>query len=226
MEVTDHPVPLGHQAGAWYHRVAYFARNWRGVAVLSEQIDMEQTAFTDVDLLEGERAETTLSLSDDPKGRGRAATDMLVLTDRRLIHLLDDGRAHQTVFIWLADIIAVRVGTERTGGVGGYVWGILSIIAAILVWSVWDRPVLDVVAAGVLLLMGAYLVWDRLNTPPLFQMAISAGGSQMTMNVHRSVDPELVYAFTNRLFETKTRGGRSDDEDDDPSSRATYFAPG
>ena len=151
---------------------------------------------------------------------------MLVLTDRRLIHLLDDGRASQSVFVWLADIIAVRVGTERTGGVGGYVWGVLSIIAAILVWSVWDRPVLDVVAAGVLLLMGAYLVWDRLNTPPLFQIAISAGGSQMTMNVHRSVDPELVYAFANRLFETKARGARSDDDDDDPSSRATFFAPG
>ena len=79
---------------------------------------------------------------------------MLVLTDRRLIHLADDGRAREAVFIWLADIIAVRVGTERTGGVGGYVWGVLSIIAAILVWSIWDRPVLDVVAAGVLLSHG------------------------------------------------------------------------
>ena len=76
------------------------------------------------------------------------------------------------------------------------------------------------------LLMGAYLVWDRINTPPIFQIAVSAGGSQMTMNVHRSVPTELVYAFTNRLFETKARGARSDDEDDDPSSRATYFAPG
>ena len=85
---------------------------------------------------------------------------------------------------------------------------------------------LDAVAAGVLLLMGAYLVWDRINTPSLFQMAISAGGSQMTMNVHRSVDPELVQAFANRLFETKARSARSDDDEDDPSSRATYFAPG
>ena len=124
------------------------------MAVLSEQIDLEQTPFTDVDLIDGERAETTISLSDDPKGRRGAATDMLVLTDRRLIHLADDGRAREAVFIWLADIIAVRVGTERTGGVGGYVWGVLSVIAAILVWSIWDRPVLDVVAAGVLLLMG------------------------------------------------------------------------
>jgi hypothetical protein len=197
-----------------------------GMAVLSEQIDLEQTAFADVDLLDGERAETTLSLSDDPKRRRGAATDMLVLTDRRLIHLADDGRAREAVFIWLADIIAVRVGTERTGGVGGYVWGVLSIIAAILVWSIWDRPVLDVVAAGVLLLMGAYLVWDRLNTPPLFQMAVSAGGSQMSMNVHRSVSPELVYEFTNRLFETKARGPRSDEDGDDPQARATFFAPG
>ena len=196
------------------------------MAVLSEQIDLGQTSFTDIDLLDGERAETTLSLSDDPKGKRRAATDVLVLTDRRLIHLLDDGRARQTVFVWLADIIAVRVGTERTGGVGGYVWGILSIIAAILVWRVWNQPVLDAVAAGVLLLMGAYLVWDRLNTPPLFQIAISAGGSQMTMNVHRSVPPELVQTFVNRLFETKARKLRPDDDDDDPSSRATFFAPG
>ena len=195
------------------------------MAVLSEQIDMDRTPFADVDLLDGERAETTLSLSEEPRGRRRSATDALVLTDRRLIHLLDDGHSRQTVFIWLADIIAVRVGTERTGGVGGYIWGILSIIAAILVWSVWDRPVLDVVVAGVLLLMGAYLVWDRLNTPPLFQMAVSAGGSQMTMNVHRSVPPELVHAFTNRLFEAKARGARPDD-DDDPSSHATFFAPG
>ena len=110
------------------------------MAVLSEQIDLEQTPFTDVDLIDGERAETTISLSDDPKGRRGAATDMLVLTDRRLIHLADDGRAREAVFIWLADIIAVRVGTERTGGVGGYVWGVLSVIAAILVWSIWDRP--------------------------------------------------------------------------------------
>ena len=197
-----------------------------GMAVLSEQIDLEQTAFTDVDLLDGERAETTLSLSDDPKGRRSPATDILILTDRRLVHLADDGRSRQAVFIWLDDIIAVRVGTERTGGVGGYVWGILSIIAAILVWSIWDRPVLDVVAAGVLLLMGAYLVWDRLNTPPLFQMAVSAGGSQMMMNVHRSVPPELVYAFTNRLFETKARGPRPDEDGDDPKARATFFAPG
>ena len=118
------------------------------MAVLSEQIDLGQTAFADVDLLDGEWAETTLSLSDDPKRRRGSATDMLVLTDRRLIHLADDGRAREAVFIWLADIIAVRVGTERTGGVGGYVWGVLSIIAAILVWRIWDRPVLDVVAAS------------------------------------------------------------------------------
>ena len=107
------------------------------MAVLSEQIDLGQTAFEHVDLLDGERAETTLNLRDEPKRSRGAATDVLVLTDRRLIHLADDGRSRQAVFVWLADVIAVRVGTERPGGIGGYVWGALSIIAAILVWSVW-----------------------------------------------------------------------------------------
>ena len=57
-------------------------------------------------------------------------------------------------------------------------------------------------------------------------MAVSAGGSQMSMNVHRSVPTELVYEFTNRLFETKARGPRSDEDGDDPQARATFFAPG
>ena len=194
------------------------------MAVLSEQIDLGQTAFEHVDLLDGERAETTLNLRDEPKRRRDAATDVLVLTDRRLIHLADDGRSRQAVFVWLADVIAVRVGTERPGGIGGYVWGALSVIAAILVWSVWDQPVLDVAAACGVLAMGAYLVWERLSTPPIFQVAVSAGASQMTMNLHRSVPPERVYQFANRVFETKQRGPRADEED--AASRATFFAPG
>ena len=193
------------------------------MAVLSEHIDLGQTEFASVDLLEGERTETTLSLRDDSKGRRNAPTNLLVLTDRRLIHLVDDGRARDAVFVWLADIFAVRVGTERKGSIGGYIWGVLAFIAASLVWTVWDQPVLDVIVAGLVLLMGVYLVWDRINTAPIFQVTVSAGGSQMTMNVHRSVAPELVYAFTNRVFETKARGPRSDDDHD---SRASFFAPG
>ncbi len=194
------------------------------MAVLSEQIDLEQTEFAHVTLLDGERVETTLSLSDDRKRSRGSSTDALVLTDRRLIHLAAGGSARQAVFIWLADIIAVRVGTERIGGIGGYIWGLLSIVAAILVWVVWDRPVLDVVAAAILLLMGAYLVWERINTPPIFQIAVSAGGSQMTMDIHRSVPQAGVYEFVNRLFETKARAANADD--DDPQSRASFFAPG
>ncbi|MYD51201.1 MAG: hypothetical protein F4W93_06910 [Dehalococcoidia bacterium] len=196
------------------------------MAVLSEQIDWGQTSFTDVDLLEGERPETTLSLRDDSKGRRDTATDVLVLTNRRLIHLVDDGRAREAMFVWLEDVFAVRVGTERKGNIGGYIWGVIAFIAASLVWTVWDQPVLDVIVAGLVLLMGVYLVWDRINTAPLYQLSVSAGGSHMMMNVHRSVPPELVYAFTNRLFETKARGAHSGDDDDDPSSNATYFAPG
>ena len=52
-----------------------------GMAVLSEQIDLGQTAFSDVDLLDGERAETTLSLSDDPKRR-RGVSDRHAGADR------------------------------------------------------------------------------------------------------------------------------------------------
>lgn len=194
------------------------------MAVLSEHIDLEQTEFASVDLLEGERTETTLSLRDDSKRRRNAPTNLLVLTDRRLIHLLDDGRARDAVFVWLDDIFAVRVGTERKGNIGGYIWGVLAFIAASLVWTVWDQPVFDAIVAGLVLLMGVYLVWDRINTAPIFQVTISAGGSQMTMNVHRSVPPDLVYAFTNRVFETKARGLRSDDDNYD--SRASFFAPG
>lgn len=196
------------------------------MAVLSEQIDLDRTTFGDVGLLEGEQAETTLSLRDEPKGGRDGAIDMLVLTDRRLIHLVDDARTREAMFVSLADVFAVRVGTERPGRVGGYVWGLLSLIDAILVWMMWDQPVLDVIAAGIVLLMGAYLVWDHTRTPPVFQMSVGAGSSQMTMTVHRSVPLRRVYEFTNRVFEIKARGPRTNGNEEDAGARAAFFTPG
>ena len=186
------------------------------------QLDFEGTAFEGFTFLEGERVETTLDLlrePEDPHGgdgsatpRSRrkrkkpsdANTNLLVLTDRRIIHLVDNSKGRESVFMSLPDVSAVRVEAQRPGRAAGFVWGGISILAAALLWAVWDRPVLDAVAAGAVALMGLYIVWDYIMAPHVVQMIISAGSSQLAMGVHESISTQRMNGFANSVFEAKS----------------------
>ena len=195
------------------------------------QLDFGGTAFEGFAFLDGERVETALDLlrePEDPQGgdagaeprrrlrkrkrsSSNANTNLLVLTDRRIIHLVDNPRERESVFVSLSDVSAVRVESQRPGRAAGFVWGGISILAAALLWAVWDRPVLDAVAAGVVALMGLYIVWDYITAPHAVQMIISAGSSQMAMGVHESISTQRMNGFANSVFEAKSnvhyRGG-------------------
>ena len=188
------------------------------------QLDFGGTAFEGFAFLDGERVETALDLlrePEDPQGgdagaeprrrlrkrkksSSNANTNLLVLTDRRIIHLVDNPRERESVFVSLSDVSAVRVEAQRPGRAAGFVWGGISILAAALLWAVWDRPVLDAVAAGVVALMGLYIVWDYITAPHAVQMIISAGSSQMAMGVHESISTQRMNGFANSVFEAKS----------------------
>lgn len=186
------------------------------------QLDFEGTAFEGFAFLEGERVETTLDLlrePEDPHGgdgsatprrrrkrkkRSDANTSLLVLTDRRIIHLVDNSRGRESVFASLSDVSAVRIEAQRPGRAAGFVWGGISLLAAALLWAVWDRPVLDVAAAGAVALMGLYIVLDYIMAPHVVQMIISAGSSQLAMGVHESISTQRMNGFANSVFEAKS----------------------
>ena len=186
--------------------------------VVGGQLDFGGTAFDGLSLLEGERVETTLNLlgeTEDPKdgdasktarwkwGKNPPDSDLLVLTDRRLIHLVYNASERESAFVSLSAVSAVRMDARRPGRTAGFVWGGISLVAAALLWAVWDQPVLDVAAAGAVVLMGLYILLDYVMAPHAVQMTISAGLSQMTMGVHGSISTQRMNDFANRVFEAK-----------------------
>ena len=184
------------------------------------QLDFGETAFDGLAFMDGERVETTLNLlgeteypkdgdvSKAPRRKWRknpadAHTNLLVLTDRRLIHLVYNASERESAFVSLSAVSAVRMDARRPGRSAGYVWGGISLLTAALLWAVWDQPVLDVVAAGVVALMGLYIMLDYVMAPHAVRMTISAGLSQITMGVHGSISTRRMNDFANRVFEAK-----------------------
>ena len=192
----------------------------RSMNSVGGQLDFGETAFDGLAFMDGERVETTLNLlgeteypkdgdvSKAPRRKWRknpvdAHTNLLVLTDRRLIHLVYNARERESAFVSLSAVSAVRMDARRPGRSAGYVWGGISLLTAALLWAVWDQPVLDVVAAGVVALMGLYIMLDYVMAPHAVRMTISAGLSQMTMGVHGSISTQRMNDFANRVFEAK-----------------------
>lgn len=193
--------------------------------VLSQQIELGQTGFGDLNVIDGEQVDTTLSLRDEPKDQHDTDADLLVLTDQRLIHLVARGRNREAVFVSLRGVFAVEVTTEHPGGYGGYIWGGVSFLVAILLWQVWNQPILNVVAAAIVALMGAYLIWDHVMAPLVLQMTVRAGSSQLQMGAHKSIDPQQIYDFANRMFDVKARGRQASGQQEEGSPSGIIFAP-
>ena len=192
----------------------------RSMNSVGGQLDFGGTAFDGLTFMDGERVETTLNLLGETeypkdgdvskaprrkwgKNPADAHTNLLVLTDCRLIHLVYNASGRESAFVSLSSVSAVRMNARRPGRAAGFVWGGISLLAAALLWAVWDQPVLDVVAAGVVALMGLYILLDYVMAPHAVQMTISAGLSQMTMGVHGSISTQRMNDFANRVFEAK-----------------------
>ena len=192
----------------------------RSMNSVGGQLDFGGTAFDGLTFMDGERVETTLNLLGETeypkdgdvskaprrkwgKNPADAHTNLLVLTDCRLIHLVYNASGRESAFVSLSSVSAVQMNARRPGRAAGFVWGGISLLAAALLWAVWDQPVLDVVAAGVVALMGLYILLDYVMAPHAVQMTISAGLSQMTMGVHGSISTQRMNDFANRVFEAK-----------------------
>ena len=84
-------------------------------------MELEELGFGDVGLIDGERIDSTLDLRDGAVEEGAPAPEVVVLTDRRVIHLSANGRRRSAMFVSLKDVEAVEIASERTG-YGGFIW--------------------------------------------------------------------------------------------------------
>ena len=151
----------------------------------------------------GETVRAILSLRDEPKSPDDTDRDLLVLTDLRVAHIKRAEHANNVAVMSLPEVVAFEIVRQRSSGLSGYIWGGLAFVAALLVWQIWDQPVLDLVAGVVLGAMGVYLILDQYLDRLALTVTVKAGSSQLQLQFDKSVDEKDLYKFFNLLFEVK-----------------------
>lgn len=170
-------------------------------------MDIARHGFDDVQLMEGEQIDSSLTLAlggveDDE------SPEVLLLTDSRVIHLSGKGNRRTAVFASVDDISTVEISSERAG-FGVYVWSGLAFVVALLLWMVIDHPIGSVASAIIVALMGVYLIADHLMSAGTSVATFKTSASHFKVVLKGEGDTyENVYLLINRLFLMKGNGSK------------------
>ena len=174
-------------------------------------VEIEKLGIHDITLMDEERIEASLNVGDGRREAPPAGTDVVLLTDRRIIHLAAKGGRRKAVFASLQDVGTAEI-TREGVGYGGYVWGVVAFFVALMLWQVWDHPLGSPLGALAVALMGVYLIIDHRLSPPTMRARFTAGSTTVECGVEGAQAAQDIYGFVNRLFQLK-------DEDDGKAAR-------
>ena len=182
-------------------------------------VEIKEVELKGLTLIDEERIDTALDLRDGLGGGEEDGTDDLFLTDRRLVHLNANGRRRRASFVSIQDITAIDISSERGYGIAAFMWGALALIVAVIVWRVWEHPVGSALAGLAVAGMGAYLVIDRLMSPPKVRAIFRAGNAELHFDIDSPSAARDIHDFVNRLFLLK------DEEAARAARRPRTFSP-
>ena len=169
-------------------------------------MEIASPGFGDVQLMEGERIDSSLTLAIG-RSEDDESPEVLLLTGSRVIHLVGRGSKRTAVFASVDDISTVEISSERTG-FGVYVWAGLSFIVALLLWRVIDNPIGSVASAIIVAVMGVYLIVDHLMSAGTSVATFRTSATEFKVELKGEGDSyENVYHFINRVFSMKQNGG-------------------
>ncbi len=179
---------------------------------------LEEYGFRDVNLMEGERLDSALNLTSDGRFDLDDGPEVMLLTDKRVIHLHGKSKRRQAIFASIQDIDGVEI-TVQKEGFSAFVWTALAFVVAAMLYVAIDNTAVRIFAAVAVASMGAYLLVDRLMTPGRPLVAFKAGSSQLLCELKSDKATTDIYPFINRLFFLKDENGAGD------AYRARRFAP-
>jgi hypothetical protein len=168
-----------------------------------EDIQLSQFGFEDLSLLDGEHVEMSLDLTDG----SLEATDqeVLVLTDRRLLHLGGSRRNRMVSMAAVPDIGMMQMTNEKEGA-GPFIWAALAFFVGIMLWQVVDHAVGGPAAGIVLLLMGLYIIYDRLTSPGKNILVFKSGVGEIRVEVRNEDVWSEIDSLAHKLFRLKDEG--------------------
>lgn len=178
-------------------------------------MELDNLGLSDVSLSDGERAEFSLNHSSE----SNHSQNVLLLTDRRLIHVQGTDRNRTAIFASIQDIDTAEITFQREGN-GPYIWAGLAFVVSILLWRVISNPVGSVLAALLVAAMGVYLIADHIMTPGTRVLVVRTGTTEIRYDVEAEEDALEVFEFVNHLFRLKSNGSSNGN-----SSHPSTFAP-
>ena len=181
-------------------------------------MEIEKLGIHEITLMDEERIEASLNLSDGRRDAPPADTELVLLTGRRIIHLAAKGGRRKAVFASIQDVDSAEVTRESTG-YGGYVWGVVAFFVAVMLWQVGDHPLGSPLAALAVALMGVYLIIDHRLSPRTMRARFTTGSTTVECGVEGAQAAQEIYGLVNRLFQLK-------DEGDGKASRQEPLARG
>ena len=160
--------------------------------------------FGDLSMMDGEKIVQILNATVGIEGTNRVNPDMLLLTNRRIIHLETSGGNRKTAFVSLKDIESVEMLSKRQTR-AAVIWGAVSFLTALMLWQAWNHPWASALAALALILIGVYLMVDRLRLPDRVHISFKTGSTTLNCNLeaNSSNDGNI---FVNKLFDLKSQG--------------------
>lgn len=171
---------------------------------MEEGVSLSQFGFDELSLLEGEHVEMSLDLTDGSLDSPN--TEVLVLTDRRLMYLDGNRKNRLASMASVQDILITQMLTEKEG-IAPFIWAGLAFLVGIMLWRVVDHPLGSAAAGIVLGLMGVYLIYDRLTSPGKTILVFGAGVSEMKVEVRNEEAQAELDALIHRLFQLKEENG-------------------
>ena len=148
---------------------------------------------------DGETIDSFLNLTDSGDNEQHENANVILLTNARVIYVILNGNETSTNFAALESIDGVEVTSEGKGYMP-YVWGILGVIAAFMIWRVWENPIGSLISAILVVLMGSYLVFDHMTSSRTKQLIFKTRSFQFHCNLQYDKPDRDIYRFIDRLF--------------------------
>ena len=146
-----------------------------------------------------ERVDCVFDVDRGVTDGGTEPSEALFLTSRRIIHLRGRGARRRSVFLSLRNVDAIEI-MRQPLGLGAFLWAALSAVVAVLIWQLWEHglaPLASLIVVG----MGAYLVVDRILSLQHLYVVVTAGASQVRLELRSKNAARDIHDFTTRVFQ-------------------------
>lgn len=154
-----------------------------------------------VSLMKDEEVQASIGTSEDGIP---AEGDVILLTDRRIIHISGTEVNRRLAAAAIEDIGIVEITRQSAGGYSSFIWAALAFFVSFVLWRfIIDNQTIAIATAAIVALMGVYLIFDRLTSRGGHILSFKANGADIQCPLPENGNQAGTDALITRLFELK-----------------------